>query len=59
MSPVLPAAVASAALADAEAAVAECEGAIASFSGRVDRYRTPIAVEVWVLDPTLSSRRRA
>jgi hypothetical protein len=37
-----------AALADAEAAVAEYEGAIAWFSGRVDSYRTPIAVEVWV-----------
>lgn len=54
MSPVLPPTVAAAALADAEAAVDEYEDAIAWFSGRVDSYRMPIAVEVWVLDPTLT-----
>jgi 8-oxo-dGTP diphosphatase len=54
VSPLLPSVVAAAALADAEAAVAEYEGAIAWFSGRVDSYRAPIAVEVWVLDPTLT-----
>ena len=54
MSPVVPPAVATAALADAEAAVAEYDGAIAWFSGQMGSYRTPIAVEVWVLDPTLT-----
>ena len=54
VSSVLPPAVAAVALADAEAAVAEYEGAIVWFSGRVDSYRMPIAVEVWVLDPTLT-----
>jgi hypothetical protein len=54
VSPVLPSAVAAAALADAEVAVAEYEGAVAWFSGRVDSYRMPLAVEVWVLDPTLT-----
>jgi len=52
--PVLQPALAAAALVDAEAAVAEYEGATAWFSGRVDSSRTPIAVEVWVLDPTLT-----
>lgn len=41
-------------MADAEAAVAEYEGAVAWFSGRVGSYRMPIAVEVWVLDQTLT-----
>lgn len=54
MSPLLPPAVAAAALADARVAVAEYEGAVGWFSGRVDSYRMPIAVEVWVLDPALT-----
>ncbi len=54
MSRLLPPAVAAAALADAEAAVAEYEGAVAWFAGRVDSYAEPVAVEVWVFDPTLT-----
>jgi 8-oxo-dGTP diphosphatase len=46
--------VAAAALADAKAAVDEYEDAIAWFAGREDSYRMPLAVEVWVLDPTLT-----
>lgn len=54
MNQVLPPAVAAAALADAGAAVTEYEGAIAWFACRADSYQAPVAVEVWVLDPTLT-----
>lgn len=48
----LPAAVAAAARADAGAAVAEYEEAVAWFAERRDDHAAPLAVEVWVLDPT-------
>jgi 8-oxo-dGTP diphosphatase len=46
--------VTAAALADASAAVAEYEGAVAWFADQMDRYEEPLAVEVWVLDPSLA-----
>jgi 8-oxo-dGTP diphosphatase len=54
MSRPLPPAVAAAALADASAALAEYEGAITWFADQMHSFREPLAVEVWVLDPSLS-----
>jgi 8-oxo-dGTP diphosphatase len=51
---VLPPAVAVAALADAAEAATEYEDAVAWFTARMDDYSGPMAVEVWVLDPTLA-----
>jgi 8-oxo-dGTP diphosphatase len=52
VSPGLEPAVAAVALADATAAAAEHEDAVAWFTARLVGYRAPLAVEVWVLDPT-------
>jgi 8-oxo-dGTP diphosphatase len=50
----LPSAVAAAALADATHAAAVYDDAVAWFTARVDGYSDPLAVEVWILDATLS-----